>query len=172
MKKAILPKINLRAMEPEDLDALYRIENDKKLWNVGVTNVPYSRYTLHNYIAGTVGDIYTDKQMRLIVESAEGKVAGVVDITEFDPRHLRAELGIVVKTEYRRQGYATAAVEEVLRYCREIIHLNQLYVIVDSENEASIRFFEKMGFSSGIMLQNWLYGGGRYHDAVLKQHFF
>ena len=34
-------KIRLRAMEPEDLDVLYQIENNQKLWDVGTTNVPY-----------------------------------------------------------------------------------------------------------------------------------
>ena len=47
-------KVSLRAIEPEDLDLLYRIENDRNLWNVGTTNVPYSRYTLHDYIANEV----------------------------------------------------------------------------------------------------------------------
>lgn len=46
-----MQKIRLRALEPEDLDMLYEIENDRSLWNVGATNVPYSRYTLHDYIA-------------------------------------------------------------------------------------------------------------------------
>ena len=35
--------IHLRALEPEDLDMLYQIENNRELWSVGVTNVPYSR---------------------------------------------------------------------------------------------------------------------------------
>ena len=43
--------VRLRAMEPEDLDALYRIENDRDVWDVGENNVPYSRYILHDYIA-------------------------------------------------------------------------------------------------------------------------
>ena len=38
-----LPQIRLRALEPEDLDVLYAIENDTTIWNVGNTNVPYSR---------------------------------------------------------------------------------------------------------------------------------
>ena len=42
--------VNLRAIEPEDLDLLYRIENDVRLWNVGTSNVPYSRYVLHDYV--------------------------------------------------------------------------------------------------------------------------
>lgn len=45
--------VRLRAIEPEDLELLYLIENDIQLWNVGASNVPYSRYVLHDYIANT-----------------------------------------------------------------------------------------------------------------------
>ena len=54
-----IPTIRLRAIEPEDLDLLYLIENDTRLWNVGTTNVPYSRYTLHDYIATSSDDIWS-----------------------------------------------------------------------------------------------------------------
>ena len=96
-----LPKIILRAMEPEDLDVLYKIENDTSLWGVGVTNVPYSRYTLHDYIANSVGDIYTDKQVRLMIDNEQGQTVGIIDITDFDPRHRRAELGVVIQCQHR-----------------------------------------------------------------------
>ena len=36
----------LRALEPEDLDFLYIIENDSSLWKFGASNVPYSKYVL------------------------------------------------------------------------------------------------------------------------------
>ena len=65
--------VRLRAMEPEDLDLLYRIENDQELWCLGSTNVPYSRYTLHDYVANSTGDIYSDKQVRLIIENEESR---------------------------------------------------------------------------------------------------
>lgn len=29
-----MKEVRLRAMEPEDLDLLYKIENDERLWNV------------------------------------------------------------------------------------------------------------------------------------------
>ena len=31
------PSVRLRAMEPEDLDTLYQMENDVEIWNVGTT---------------------------------------------------------------------------------------------------------------------------------------
>ena len=46
-------KLILRALEPEDLDFLYSIENDAELWDFGCANVPYSKFSLNNYIVGS-----------------------------------------------------------------------------------------------------------------------
>lgn len=70
-----LPQIKLRPIEPEDLDYLYKIENDKRLWDVGETNMPYSRYALHEYVASCPTDIYTDKQLRLMIISLKAKLS-------------------------------------------------------------------------------------------------
>ena len=163
--------IKLRALEPEDLDILYLIENDTILWNVGTTNVPYSRYTLHDYIARASNDIYTDKQVRMMAENEAGEVVGVVDLVNFDPQHQRAELGIVIMNDHRRKGYATAAVEEILHYAQRILHLHQLYVIVDQQNTAAMQLFKKTGFKESATLEQWLYDGKKYRDALLLQRF-
>ena len=84
-----LPQVKFRAIEPEDLDLLYRIENDRKLWNVGTSNVPYSRYALHDYVAHASSDIYTDRQVRMIIETTEGENVGIVDLVDFDPSNRR-----------------------------------------------------------------------------------
>ena len=84
MSEMNLTTVRLRAMEPEDLDFLYNIENDRELWNVGNTNVPYSRYVLHDYIANATNDIYSDGQVRMIVENAEGCTVGMADLFDFN----------------------------------------------------------------------------------------
>lgn len=171
MDKPQQPAIRLRAMEPEDLDLLYRIENDRELWGVGSTNVPYSRYTLHDYIANARGDIYADRQVRLIVETAEGVAVGIVDVVNFDPRHRRAEVGIVVEKPYRRQGIATAAVALMADLARRVFHLRQLYGLASEANEASLRLFHRLGFERGATLREWLFDGEKYQNAVLMQLF-
>lgn len=60
-------QIELRAVEPEDLDALYRWENDSSLWIYGSTVSPFSRYLLKQYIENYTADITRDKQLRLII---------------------------------------------------------------------------------------------------------
>ena len=167
--KSLLPTVTLRALEPEDLDMLYHIENDQKLWNIGATNVPYSRYALHDYIAHASADIYTDKQVRLIRENGEGKAVGLADIVNFDPKHCRAELGIIIATPFRRMGYAQAAVAWVTRYAFSQLHLHQLYVVIAADNEPSLSLFRKAGFEQTLSLRHWLFDGSAYHDAVLMQ---
>ena len=110
MNNATLPFVNLRAMEPEDLDALYQMENSPDLWSVSNTSVPYSRYVLHDYIANASNDIYADRQVRLVIENAAEEVVGMLDIVNFDPQHRRAEVSIVIKNTHHGCGYASAAV--------------------------------------------------------------
>ena len=164
--------IRLRAMEPEDLDVLYQIENDPGTWCVGVVNVPYSRYLLHDYIANATGDIYADKQVRLMIENVEGACVGMVDLVNFDPRHSRAEVGVVIQECYRRRGYATEALRLALDYAREVVHLHQVYVVVSVENEVSLKLFKSLGFEDGAVLKDWLHANDTYREAYLLQYFF
>lgn len=162
--------ITLRAMEPEDLDLLYRIENDEELWQVGVTNVPYSRYLLHDYIANATGDIYTDGQVRLIIE-ADGEVVGIADLTDFSPKHRRAEIGIVILASHRGRGCAREAIRFLMRYASRELHLHQLYAIVDERNAIALQLFTALGFVRSAVLREWLCCGNDYRNAVVMQTF-
>ena len=39
-------KVKLRALEPEDLDFLFKIENNTNFWEFSSTQVPFSKYML------------------------------------------------------------------------------------------------------------------------------
>lgn len=171
MTTAGLPEVRLRAMEPEDLDFIYGIENDAEVWDVGSTNVPYSRYMLHEYIAGSKNDIYADRQMRLIIENSRRQIVGLVDLTNFDPRHMRAEVGIVIQKAHRHQGYAQSALGKVVSHAFLNLHLHQLYAVVDENNEASLRLFKSNGFTQMAILADWLHTGDSYQNAHLLQLF-
>ena len=166
------PKVHLRAIEPEDLDMLYRIENDVKLWNVGVTNVPYSRYALHDYVANASGDIYADHQVRMIVENAHQALVGIADIVDFDASNRRAEIGLVIEQPFRCQGYGFSAMQELARYALEVLHLHQLYAIIDVNNESCLQLFRQLGYRESAHLKDWLYDGRKYRDAIVMQTFF
>lgn len=166
-----MPVVRLRAMEPEDLDALYRIENDRDVWDVGENNVPYSRYILHDYIANASADIYADKQVRMVVENEEGQLVGVADVVNFCPSHARAEVSIVICREHRKKGYARAAIRQIMDYALRTLHLHQLYAVVREDNMPSLNLFSSLGFKSKMVLDDWLFDGKDYHNVVVMQFF-
>lgn len=165
-------EVRLRAMEPEDLDFLYGIENSRDTWLVGNTSVPYSRYVLHDYIANATDDIYADGQVRLIMENAERRIVGMVDVFDFNPANRRAEVSIVVHGDYRRRGYAIDALKQIVDYALRILHLHQLYAIIAEDNLPSLGLFEKGGFKRCCKLYDWLYDGTEYRNAVLMNKIF
>ena len=165
------PDISLRALEPEDLDLLYQVENDRSLWNYGPTNVPYSRYLLHEYIATSKADIHADGQVRLVVQNGVGETVGLADITNYDAKNCRAEVGIVVLSDYRRRHFALETLRQLADYARSVLHLHQLYAVIGSSNLPSQMLFKKAGYETVTVLDDWLYDGTDYHSAVLMQLF-
>lgn len=109
--------------------------------------------------------MYADRQVRLMVDNCEGKTIGIVDITDYDPRHNRAEVGIIIIDEYRRQGYATEVLQAVKEYAKNVIHLHKLYAVIDTNNTAALNTFQKAGFNEECTLKDWLRGTDGYEDA-------
>ncbi len=150
-------KILLRALEPEDIDILYRIENDEDLWSLSETLVPFSKHTLKEYIANAHLDIFETKQLRLVIcDLGTGDVIGLVDLFDFDPLHLRAGLGIVIASnEDKRKGFASEAIKVVKGYCATHLKMHQLYANIDEENKPSRALFEKSGFDLIGIKKDW-----------------
>lgn len=165
------PKVILRAMEPEDLDMIYDIENDQDIWSVSNTNMPYSRFALHEYIASATGDIYTDKQVRLIITNSQHQFIGIIDLCNFSPQHQRAEVGIVIQKRFRDLGYGQSALEELMDYAHTVLHIHQLFALVSVENLYCVKLFERVGFERDVELKEWLFDGDNYHNVYLM-HFF
>ena len=83
----------LRAPEPEDLEVMMHFENTPYQWETGCASGPYSRYQLKQYLQNSQNDLFADRQLRLMVESPQGSVVGIVDLFNFEPFHNRAGKG-------------------------------------------------------------------------------
>ena len=89
--------IRLRALEPDDVQVLYKWENDTEVWKVSNTIVPFSKYMLLQFIANQQRDIFETRQLRLIIESKQsGKPVGAIDLFDLDPYNCRAGVGILI----------------------------------------------------------------------------
>ena len=163
--------VRLRALEPEDLELLYRWENNPVWWDVGNTLAPYSRYLLKQYIAESHRDIFELKQQRFMVDYLPEGMAtvGMVDLYDFDPHHRRAGVGILVDPAYQRRGIGREALDVLMQYAFAFLKLHQLYVHVSVQNEASSRLFSRCGFKTTGRLTDWLQNQTGYMDVYVMQ---
>ena len=166
-------KITLRAMESSDIDTIYAWENTPALWTVSDTVAPYSREAITEYVNGCANDIYTNRQLRLVITlTATGEAIGTVDFLNFNPIHNRAELGVFIAEKYQGQGLASETMKIVNNYAANGLGLRQLYVYVPEDNAASLAMIRHSGFQEVGILQNWIKQGRTYHNAILLQHLY
>lgn len=160
----------LRAMEPEDLDLLYTVENDTEMWDVTNFTVPYSRFALKQYIENSQYDMFADRQLRMIiVRKSDNKALGMIDVTDFSPMHARGEVGISILKVHRNNGYAREAVELLCDYVFGFLSFKQLTVHISVDNTASLKLFRSCGFVECGLLKEWWRTGGCFTDVVLLQ---
>jgi diamine N-acetyltransferase len=165
-------RINLRALEPSDIDSLYKWENNSELWHVSDTLTPYSKYVLREYIKSAPKDIYENRQLRLIIDvDDDGKVVsvGAIDLFDYDPYHNRAAIGIFIDKAYQRAGYGSEALQVIKNYAFSYLHLKMLFCHIGADNPASVAFFKNAGFEVCGQIKEWLKGVNGYIDSLVLQ---
>jgi len=164
--------LKLRAPEPEDVDFLFELENDQKLWHLSNTLTPFSRFDLEQFVLQTDKDIFKTKQARFMIvrETKTGlQLIGAIDLFDFDPIHHRAGLGIVITEEERKKGYAGKALDLIIDYSFKVLELHQLYCNIESTNTESISLFKKKGFALTGVKKDWNNRKGKWIDEHLFQ---
>jgi len=163
--------VSLRALEPSDLELLYQWENDSSVWMISGTKAPYSEFVLEEFINTSKQDIYTTKQMRLVISRNEtAETIGFIDLFEFDPQHLRAGIGILVgKDEWRGKGFGSEALELFIQYVTKHLNMHQLYCHVQKTNAKSLNLFKKAGFNISGELNDWILDGKKWENVYILQ---
>jgi len=159
---------SLRALEPEDLDFLYRLENNESIWEVSSTQTPYSKYVLRQYLANSHQDIYEAKQLRLVIEYQK-KAAGLIDLFDYNPQHQRVGIGILVIKQFQQNGLATEALKLLINYVFKNLNIHQIYANILSDNKISIELFSKLNFKKVGIKKEWIKVEKTYKDEYLFQ---
>lgn len=162
--------IYLRALEPEDLEFIYAIENNEALWELSNTQTPYSRYLIKEYLNNAHKDIYEVKQLRLVISDFDDQALGLIDLFDFDFKNKRAGIGILIKFETdRHQGFGKEALKLLIDYCFKQLQLHQLYCNISEENIASVQLFKKQGFIPIGIKKDWNFNGSTFKNEYLLQ---
>ena len=161
--------IALRCAEPEDAELIYAWENDRDVWRVSGTHVPYSRFQIEQFLLSN-NDLVSQKQLRLMIELNETKEPiGCIDIFDFDAFNSRAGIGILIDKAFRRQGLAKAALALCVDYLFQDVMLHQVYCTIDETNHASQQLFLSQGFAPCGRRKDWIKTSSGYIDEIEYQ---
>ena len=109
-----------------------------------------------------------DGQLRLIID-CNGQTAGAMDLFDFDPRSLKAAIGMYIAPECRGKGIGHEAVRLLEKYAFDFLHMHQLYAIIAIDNHPCRAIYKKAGYEQSATLKDWVLRKEGYKDAVVYQ---
>ena len=163
-------RLTLRAAHAEDADATWRYRSLPAVarWLTDLPTDPAAYRTTFSdpeRLRSTViverdGRLVGDFMLRLEDAWAQAEVADRA-------RHAQAELGWVLDPAATGHGYATEAVEELIRSCFEDLHVRRVTASCFLENEASWRLMERVGMRrEAHAVADSLHRDGRWLDTL------
>lgn len=166
-------EIFFRALEPSDVETLYNWENDRSIWRLSNTIVPFSKFILEQYIKNSHQDIYTAKQLRLMIDVNNNenniKTIGCIDLFDFDPLNMRAGVGLFIDKDYRGKGFASKTLKNLIEYAFDVLNLHQLYCNITVDNKSSIELFTKANFEIVGLKKQWIKNKDSWLDEYMLQ---
>ena len=165
----MMTNLSLRALEMDDLDVLFEVENDTQQWKYTDRSHPYTKAFLMEYILQSHLTVQEAGQLRLALSNSQNTALGFVDLFDVDLHHQRAGIGIAIRSDNQNQGLGSTALSLLLDYCRSHLSLHQLYCDIDVSNTASIRLFENAGFIQKGEKQDWNFYNQSYHSVYFYQ---
>lgn len=161
--------IFLRALELEDINYLFSIENNEKYWSISDSQIPFSKYLLNRYLNNSDMDIYEAKQLRLVIADFQNITIGLIDLFDIDFKNNRAGVAIIINEKIRSKGFAKEALELLIKYSKTHLSLHQLYCNILEDNTHSVNLFKSVEFKQVGLKKDWIKFDGKYKNELLLQ---
>lgn len=161
-------RLILRKLVPEDAPDLLAYAADPDVAKY-VTWGPYlSVHDAYRFIFWAI-DRYNRQQEApwAVFHKKDGRIIGTMGISEWNPRHRRAEVSYSIGAKYWGQGITPEALSKVFDFGFNALGINRLEAFCIPENVASSRVMEKMGMRLEGLLRQRLYAKGIYHDVQM-----
>lgn len=154
-------KVNLRAMERDDLSLLTEYENDSEFWG---------ELAVYPLLQKSKADQEKEYDRRppeenwFYIEKKDGtKVGGAFHFLE--GRCL--EIGYALVRSERRKGYGAEAAQIMVDYLFLSKDIVRIQAHTDVRNMVSQRVLEKIGFKKEGIIRKYVFVRGEWRDAVL-----
>jgi len=150
-------RLLLRPYKMADLATYHALRSDPKV-------LRYSSTVPHETLAQSRRNIRKTK-FHTLLEKDSGTYIGEAGILSVIPRANRCVIGYNLLPAFWGQGYATEISKALVSYAFDVLQLERVEAMAQSENLASRRVLEKSGFALEGILRHFAYIGGTYRDV-------
>ncbi len=161
-------RIRLRAVEPSDADAHFAWnQNSQTSRQLDRVHFPQSREATKRWAEKASDATGAGDAFHFEIETLEGELVGAIGTHDCDARTGTFAVGVAVRDEQQRRGYASEAIRLVLRYYFEELRYQKVTVQVYAFNEASIGLFAHLGFWREGQLRRMIFTRGHFFDVLI-----
>ena len=155
-------KIEVRAVELSDVEALTRIFADRNAYSQTL-QLPFQSTEVWRKRLAT----NDDTQIGLVATVA-GEVVGNLGLTRFTrPRRAHVgEIGMAVRDDWQGKGVGSALLEAALDLADNWLGLRRIELHVHADNEQAIALYRKFGFEAEGTHRAYALRNGEYVDSL------
>ena len=161
------PRVRLRRVNEDDVDALYRIFSNPEVMRYWSGPALADRDAAVQLVADIHESFRRKAMMKWgIARQSDDQVIGTTTLFNLDLNHRRGEIGYGLDRAEWGKGYMQEALRALLEYAFNTLHLHRIEADVDPRNTGSIRTVQKLGFQQeGYLRERWQVEG-EIQDAL------
>ncbi len=161
------PRIRLRRVTDDDVDALYRIFSNPEVMRYWSTT-PFKDRTAATKLLEEINDGFRRRAMMKwgVARKSDDQVIGTTTLFNLDFNNRRCEVGYGLDRAEWGKGYMNEALNALLEYAFKTLNLHRIEADVDPRNTGSIKTVQRLGFQQeGYLRERWQVGG-EIQDAL------
>jgi RimJ/RimL family protein N-acetyltransferase len=157
--------VNLRALEPGDVDREFQWVNDREVTRYLTIRYPMAKGEEERWLTNRPANDF--RNTVFAIETRDGVHIGNCGLHDGQPENRRASLGIMIgDKDYWSNGYGSDAIITLLRFGFHEMNLNRVWLHVYDFNERAQACYKKVGFVAEGTLRENSYREGRYVDTI------
>jgi UDP-4-amino-4,6-dideoxy-N-acetyl-beta-L-altrosamine N-acetyltransferase len=159
-------RIQLRAIEYEDLPLIVKWRNDPEVYQYFYEHEPLSLVMQRGWFEKYL--VRSDEKLWIVEAKDTHEAIGTVGLVHLDWRNRKGEWGrlLIYPDEYRHGGYGSEVESLILRYFFDHMNMNRLQCEVFLENESVWQLHQIFGFKREGLFRQYIFKDGKYRDVV------
>jgi len=160
-------QVRLRAVEPSDASVYHEWAEDTECnRNVDRLSFPESLASFTAWAAAAATAKSASDDFHFVIENNERDLVGFIFVSNCNARNGTFLVGYAIRAKHRRKGYASDALQIVLRYYFHELRYQKAWATVYSFNKPSIALLEQARFVREGVMRRMYFSEGTYHDTI------